>query len=241
MMTRNVTIAFANQKGGTGKSTLCMLFSNYLAEKGVDLFVVDFDRQASIDKTRKSDEELLPDMDMPYGVQKYDLNVKPGNTEEEKQINDNYIIGVLKYYHTMVDVVVVDTPGNLIEDSLITLYQNVDYLIIPFSYDKVTWDGLEDFVKVTHIIRNDPFSKKFEDIFILNKYDPRVGTAEDHKLWEDMDAVLSNLGHFTPPIKSIADMTRINTFKLTKKQRLNVEECFNDIYNHIFVEGGNNE
>ena len=30
---KNHKIVFANQKGGVGKSTLCMLFANYLASK----------------------------------------------------------------------------------------------------------------------------------------------------------------------------------------------------------------
>ena len=28
---KNIKVVFANQKGGVGKSTLCMLFANYLS------------------------------------------------------------------------------------------------------------------------------------------------------------------------------------------------------------------
>ena len=31
---KNRKVVFANQKGGVGKSTLCILFANYLAWKG---------------------------------------------------------------------------------------------------------------------------------------------------------------------------------------------------------------
>ena len=34
---KNKKIVFANQKGGVGKSTLCILFANYLAAKGRDV------------------------------------------------------------------------------------------------------------------------------------------------------------------------------------------------------------
>jgi MinD-like ATPase involved in chromosome partitioning or flagellar assembly len=33
-MNNNYIIAFANQKGGVGKTTLCVLFANYLVAKG---------------------------------------------------------------------------------------------------------------------------------------------------------------------------------------------------------------
>ena len=40
-------IAFANQKGGTGKTTCCLSIAGYLAKSGSKVLVVDFDPQAS--------------------------------------------------------------------------------------------------------------------------------------------------------------------------------------------------
>ena len=34
-------ISFANQKGGVGKTILCITFANYLAEKGERLLTLD--------------------------------------------------------------------------------------------------------------------------------------------------------------------------------------------------------
>ena len=45
-MKKNITIAFSNQKGGVGKSTLCAMFANYLKEKNVEnVTIMDCDRQ----------------------------------------------------------------------------------------------------------------------------------------------------------------------------------------------------
>ena len=51
-------IAFASQKGGVGKTTLCVTFANYLVTKGVRLVVIDCDFQHSIMKCRKTAQHL---------------------------------------------------------------------------------------------------------------------------------------------------------------------------------------
>lgn len=68
----NKIIAFANQKGGCGKSTLCLLFANYLASRKKSVCVVDIDTQQSLVLQRKDDVEFLDDTDMPYSIQGYD-------------------------------------------------------------------------------------------------------------------------------------------------------------------------
>ena len=40
-------IAFANHKGGTGKTTSCLSIAGYLAKSGSKVLVVDFDPQAN--------------------------------------------------------------------------------------------------------------------------------------------------------------------------------------------------
>ena len=57
-MKKNITITWANEKGGVGKTTLCTLFANYLSEKKVpDVCVLDCDRQHSIVDKRKFDSQ----------------------------------------------------------------------------------------------------------------------------------------------------------------------------------------
>ena len=54
MMQTPVIVTFANQKGGVGKTTLCVTFANYLVTKGVRVLIVDCDFQHSILKCRRS-------------------------------------------------------------------------------------------------------------------------------------------------------------------------------------------
>ena len=55
-MKKNITITWANEKGGVGKTTLCTLFANYLSEKKTsEVCVLDCDRQHSIVDKRKFD------------------------------------------------------------------------------------------------------------------------------------------------------------------------------------------
>ena len=51
----NHIITFANQKGGVGKSTLAILFANYLCWKKMNVCIIDTDLQQTIAQMRKSD------------------------------------------------------------------------------------------------------------------------------------------------------------------------------------------
>ena len=62
MIQTPVIVTFANQKGGVGKTTLCVTFANYLVTKGVRLVVIDCDFQHSIMKCRKSSASEISSM-----------------------------------------------------------------------------------------------------------------------------------------------------------------------------------
>ena len=54
MIQTPVIVTFANQKGGVGKTTLCVTFANYLVTKGVRLVIIDCDFQHSIIESGRS-------------------------------------------------------------------------------------------------------------------------------------------------------------------------------------------
>ena len=75
-MKKNITITWANEKGGVGKTTLCTLFANYLSEKKFsDVCILDCDRQHSIVDKRKFDSQSRQTDKVPYEVKQ--TNVQP--------------------------------------------------------------------------------------------------------------------------------------------------------------------
>ena len=96
MIQTPVIVTFANQKGGVGKTTLCVTFANYLVTKGVRVVVIDCDFQHSIMKCRKSDIRKYGEQEMPYEVWAYEANDKAMMTSlMEKLHNDPEIDVVL--------------------------------------------------------------------------------------------------------------------------------------------------
>ena len=70
---KNIKVVFANQKGGVGKSTLCMLFANYLSWKGKPVCIIDTDLQKTILMQRQKDVQIY-DEEEPYSVQSFDVS-----------------------------------------------------------------------------------------------------------------------------------------------------------------------
>lgn len=103
MIQTPVIVTFANQKGGVGKTSLCVTFANYLVTKGVRVVVIDCDFQHSIMKCRKSDIKRYGEELIPYEVWSYEVNDNNAMTSlVEKLHNDPEI-----------DVALMDSPGSL--------------------------------------------------------------------------------------------------------------------------------
>ena len=101
MIQTPVIVTFANQKGGVGKTSLCVTFANYLVTKGVRVVVIDCDFQHSIMKCRKSDIKRYGEELIPYEVWSYEVNDNNAMTSlVEKLHNDPEI-----------DVALMDSPA----------------------------------------------------------------------------------------------------------------------------------
>ena len=127
MIQTPVIVTFANQKGGVGKTSLCVTFANYLVTKGVRVVVIVCDFQHSIMKCRKSDIKRYGEELIPYEVWSYEVNDNTAMTSlVEKLHNDPEI-----------DVALMDSPGSLMANGLVPKFVNYDIIVVHIQYGMV--------------------------------------------------------------------------------------------------------
>ena len=135
-MEKNIKVVFANQKGGVGKSTLCILFADYLAWKGRSVCVIDTDLQKSVLMQRRKDAVAHSGQDEPYGVQ--DFDVAEPNAMRQLVDSASEVEGFVLF----------DTPGNVSQDGLLPLFAGADFIVCPFDYEDKTLDSTGTFVSL---------------------------------------------------------------------------------------------
>ena len=204
---KNHKIVFANQKGGVGKSTLCMLFANYLAWKKQDVCLIDTDLQKTIMMQRKKDREIYEDMEEPYTVQDFDVQ----DPELMQQLMESA--------SQTEGFVLFDSPGNVSEDGLVPMFTGADFIICPYEYEEKTLDSTGTFIQVINALRQTTPEMSARLFFVPNRIDVRIGTADELRMWKQTDAIFKQLGSVTPRITARASLKRINTFEITAPQR----------------------
>ena len=211
---KNHKIVFANQKGGVGKSTLCMLFANYLAWKKQDVCIIDTDLQKTIMMQRKKDREIYDDMEEPYTVQDFDVQ----DPELMQQLMESA--------SQTEGFVLFDSPGNVSEDGLVPMFTGADFIICPYEYEEKTLDSTGTFIQVINALRQATPEMTARLFFVPNRIDVRIGTADELRMWKQTDAIFRQLGAVTPRITARASLKRINTFEITASQRDAVKGAF---------------
>lgn len=225
MMQTPVIVTFANQKGGVGKTTLCVTFANYLLTKGVNVVVVDCDFQHSILKCRRSDIRKYGEQAMPYDV------VEREATDRQEMIE------LIEKLHNdpSIEVAVIDSPGSLKAGGLVPLFVNSDIIVIPFHYDLVMVPSTASFLmfldRLRHAVGDDMKAKLF---IIPNLNDGRVGKRSELVIWDNTRETFSNYGYVTPKLPKRADMQRFSTVAALDMQLKIVEPVFDKIYSAIF-------
>lgn len=220
-----VIVTFANQKGGVGKTTLCIAFANYLYTKGARVMVVDCDFQHSIVKRRQSDIKEFGDTYIPYEV----VSAKSMNDEEtaamiEKLSNDPSI-----------DVVVIDSPGTLLAPGLPILIVNSNILIAPFRYDPLTSPSTLSFLKLVKRLRDHSNGQMTTKVFAVpNHIDARVGRAKDKEAWRVSEEMIGRYAEITDTIPKRAKAGRISTVAELDGQLKTVSPVFDVIYSLMF-------
>jgi len=217
---KNHKIVFANQKGGVGKSTLCMLFANYLAWKKQDVCIIDTDLQKTIMMQRKKDREIYDDMEEPYTVQDFDVQ----DPELMQQLMESA--------SQTEGFVLFDSPGNVSEDGLVPMFTGADFIICPYEYEEKTLDSTGTFIQVINALRQTT-PEMTARLFLPNRIDVRIGTADELRMWKQTDAIFKQLGAVTPRITARASLKRINTFEISVSQRDAVKGAFDFMIRRI--------
>lgn len=225
MIQTPVIVTFANQKGGVGKTSLCVTFANYLVMKGVRVVIIDCDFQHSILKCRKADLKHYGEEQIPYEV----WSQEPDSSEAmitlvEKLHNDPGI-----------DVVLMDSPGSLKADGLVPMFVNSDIIAVPFHYDLVTVPSTASFLMFLDRLRKAVGSRMKARLFIIpNLHDNRVGKRSELLLWDNTRDTFSNYGYVTSKIPRRADLQRFSTFAGLDLAQAAVTPVFDKIYDTIF-------
>lgn len=225
MIQTPVIVTFANQKGGVGKTSLCVTFANYLVMKGVRVVIIDCDFQHSILKCRKADLKHYGEELIPYEVWSHEPNSSEAMiTLIEKLHNDPGI-----------DVVLMDSPGSLKADGLVPMFVNSDIIAVPFHYDLVTVPSTASFLMFLDRLRKAVGSRMKARLFIIpNLHDNRVGKRTELLLWDNTRDTFSNYGYVTSKIPRRADLQRFSTIAGLDLAQAAVTPVFDKIYDSIF-------
>ncbi|WP_292009688.1 ParA family protein [Chryseobacterium sp.] len=206
-------ITFATQKGGTGKTTLAIAFSNYLSgisERKINVF--DFDYQKSFYNKWKEDELL-------ESPKLYEVEVF--GEDDKKPFADLESLFALKDSE---DINIFDLAGTL-DEKYSDLLVYSDFIIVPFEYSDVS-------VKSTLVFKNllGLLESQAERIFIRSKYDKGYKYLNQ----KEMDEELSKYGTLIEsPVFKRNCLQTIDTRKLTYEQKYAVKKPFNELIDQI--------
>lgn len=220
-MEKNMIVAFANQKGGVGKTTLCALFANYLVLKNHKVIVVDCDNQRSFVAKRERDRKKYPETEVPYEVQAIEVK------------DQDVVTKAMETLRSQEAIILLDTPGHLAQNGLVPLFALTDFIIIPYQFESTSIQSTGRFITFIHRLRKAISTMTGEMIFVVNNWDARFGRKADLELYAKTERSLTELGKVAPRIGHRADIERANTMFLMDQQGQLISDCFDYIYNVI--------
>ncbi|MBD3630977.1 ParA family protein [Cyclobacterium sp.] len=200
-------ILFANQKGGVGKSTLSVLFSNYLSlAKNKPVKVYDMDFQRSLYNKAQAAEVI--ENEPLYPVEAAELSqftsIQKKASKDENQVS------------------IIDLAGKMDDDELVPVFRKSDLILCPFSYDEYSVSSTIEFSFV--ILKINP---KAKIIFIPN----RVRSSVKYETMKSVQDALKNFGVVTNSITERIDFQRITTYDIPANIIEVIEPVFESIYN----------
>lgn len=226
-------ITFANQKGGVGKSTLCTLFANALVEAKIPVKVLDYDRQHTIGNRRNDDQRYLNPQDPEKLIERGQSDQFKYEVLSSNLFSAASVANDLRVLSQDDCNLLIDAPGNLLEQGLSTVLCNSDFVVVPFQYEPGSINSTCLFIN--YCIKLKAASEmKAQLIFVPNHYSPRGGNEKEKKLWEHTKSVFAKYGTVVSPVLYSVELQRINTFTIYSRQRRFIKAAFDEIGRTIF-------
>lgn len=211
----NKIVVFANQKGGVGKTTLSILFANYLDWMKKKVVLIDADNQHSASAVRKDDETFMGDA-APYPIQ--ELSLQDGDYVEKVMASAKQFDGT----------VIIDCPGSISDEGISSVFANADIVVIPFEFEDISMKATTDFIKVLNNVKI-KYGYKCDLLIIPNKVQLSYGTASEIASWKTALSSYTIAGDVLPKIVHRAQLKRIDTYNITPTQRDIVKDAFEKI------------
>tara|TARA_R110001606_G_scaffold260183_2_gene408016 strand:- start:65519 stop:66151 length:633 start_codon:yes stop_codon:yes gene_type:complete len=197
-------ILIGNQKGGVGKSTLSILFCNYMSKiENEKVVAIDLDFQQSFFHQWETENEIMEGEPLYKVIQ---CELSDANKLLPHIADDNE-------FHYLID-----SPGNLDNPEILKVLSNVDIAIVPFAYEKKTFESTLVYAQVAKHI-----NPKLPILFLPN----RIKKNAKAIIKEKVDKALSEYGVISPiTIYDRVDMDRTSTRGLSLIQK----EMFGDFF-----------
>jgi chromosome partitioning protein len=189
-------IAFANQKGGVGKTTTTVTLGSYIAEMGKKVLLIDFDPQGNlssslairnkdvgvyevITKTASIEEAIVSTQEDNLFILSSNTNLAGAPIEliEEKE-REYFLKKEVDKVKDQYDYIFIDCPPSL---DLLTLNGLVaaDYVFVPLQCEYFALEGLTLLIKTINSVKKTLNSSLEIGGIILTMYDSRTNLAND--------------------------------------------------------------
>ena len=203
-------IVISNGKGGTGKSTLCMQFANYLTSIGKNVAVLDADEGQTIVDLRDAEVKQRQDAALPWKVWNAADNAQ-AFVDRARGMEDTYIL--------------VDCPGSL-NKNLLPFFKAADCIVIPFRYDDVVILRTMKFVKILKMA-----GIEAKQLFLPNCIDIRVVNPNEEAI---KDMFRKSGGVILPRVKQGVAIQRVSTLRpIDDYQKSALEHTIDGILNIV--------
>lgn len=206
-----MTIVFANQKGGVGKSTLAVLFANYMSLiQNQVVVVLDMDDQRSI--YNKAEAAKILENRPLYEVEAIPIAEFVGIAPIIEENKETFAL--------------LDLPGFLANDGLIPIFKSAGLIICPFAYDEFSVTSTIEFALVVKNI-----NPTVDIVFVPN----RIKQGVKYDTLTSVNEVLARFGLVSPPLSDRVDFQRITTFETPISVIKVVSPVFDLIYKKILI------